>query len=106
MTIKEEDHEADRGQQQRAVDPFEDFDRVGREAGAAGDLRFQPAAFVGDLVAPVLDRVDYPLALAFGVDVGGDDRRLAVRRADRADKGGVAGGLAFHRGAFGGAARW
>ena len=91
---QQEDHQADRGQQQGPVDPFEDFDRVGGEAGAAGDLRFEAAAGVLDHVAPGLDRVDDPFALAFGVDVGGDDRRLAVLRADRADEGRVVGRLA------------
>ena len=47
---QQEDHEADRGQQQGAVDPFEDFDRVGGEAGAAGDLHLEATARVGDLL--------------------------------------------------------
>ena len=94
---QQEDHQAERGQQQGAVDAFEDFDRVGREAGAAGDLHLEAAAGVGDLVAPELDRVDDPFALAVALDVGGDDRRLAVVRADRADEGGVVGGLAGDR---------
>ena len=61
-------------------------------------LTSRPPPRVGDLVAPGLDRVDDPFALAVGLDVGGDDRRLAVRRADRADEGGVVGGLAGDRG--------
>ena len=91
---QEEDHQADRGQQQGAVDAFEDFDRVGGEAGAAGDLHLEAAAGVGDLFAPELDRVEDPFALAVALDVGGDDRRLAVLGADRADEGFVAAGLA------------
>ncbi len=94
---QEEDHQADRGQQQGAVDPFEDFDRVGREPGAAGDLDFEAAAGVADLFAPVLDRVEDPFALAVALDVGADDRRLAVFGADRADEGGVVGRLAGDR---------
>src|SRR6185437_1275833 len=87
------------------VDPFEDFDRVGGEAGAAGHLRFEAGALAGDRVAPELHRVDDPVALAFGVYVGGDDRRLAVLRADRADERGVVGGLAGDGGGGGAAAR-
>ncbi len=94
---QQEDHQAERGQQQGPVDAFEDFDRVGREPGAAGDLHLQPAARVGDLVAPGLDRIDDQVTLAFGLDVGGDDRGLAVRRADGPDEGRVVGGLAGHR---------
>ena len=47
--------------------------------------------------APVLDRVEDPFALAVALDVGGDDRRLAVLGADRADEGRVVGGLAGDR---------
>ena len=47
--------------------------------------------------APVLDRVEDPFALAVALDVGGDDRRLAVFGADRADEGRVVGGLAGDR---------
>ena len=95
---QQEDHEADRGEQQGAVDAFEDFDRVGREAGAAGHLRLQPAFVVGQHFAPVLDRVEDPFALAVALDVGGDDRGLAVGRAEGADEGFVAGRLPRHRG--------
>jgi hypothetical protein len=102
---QQEDHQAERSEEQRPVDPFEDFDRVGGEAGAAGDLRFEARALIGDRLAPILDRVDDPFALAFGVDVGGDDRGLAVLRADRADERGVAAGLAGDRGGGGGTAR-
>jgi len=94
---QQEDHQAERGQQQRAVDAFEDFDCVGREAGPAGDLHLEAAARVGDFVAPELDRVDDQISLAFGFEICADDRRFAVGRADWADEGGVAGGLTRDR---------
>ena len=75
---QQDDHERDRGQQQRAVDVLEDLDRVGRVARAAGDLHLEAAARVRDGVAPGVDRVEDPVAVALALQVGGHDRRLAV----------------------------
>ena len=86
---QQEDHQRDRGEQQRSVDALEDLDRVGRVAGAAGDLDLEAAARVGDRVAPEVDRIEDVVGLAVALDVGGDDGRLAVLRADRPDEGRV-----------------
>ena len=94
---QQEDHQRDRRQQQRAVDALEDLDGVGRVAGAAGDLDLEAAAGVRHRVAPELDRVEDAVGLAVALQVGGDDRRLAVRRADRPDEGRVVARLARQR---------
>ena len=52
-----------------------------RVAGAAGDLDLEPAARIRHRVAPELDRVENRVALAVALQVGGDDRRLAVLRS-------------------------
>ena len=94
---QQEDHERQRGQQQRAVDRLEYIDRVRPVAGAAGDLHLEAAARVRDLLAPELDRVEQGVALAVALDVGSDECRLAVLRADRADEGRIALGLVRER---------
>ena len=83
---QEDDHERDRGQQQRAVDALEDLDGVRAIAGAARDLDLEPAAGIRDGVAPEIDGVENRVALAVALQVGRHDRGLAVLRADRADE--------------------
>ena len=97
MMISRKITSAPRRQQQRAVDVLEDLDRVGREAGGAGDLHLQPAAgsrATGSRIA--LDRrrgIDRALPLP-GVLSGltmsavvavarDDDRRAAARQHER-----------------------
>ena len=65
-----------------------------RVAGAARDLDLEPAAGIRDGVAPEIDGVENRVALAVALQVGRDDRGLAVLRADRADEGRVVGRLA------------
>ena len=94
---QQHDHERERRQQQRAVDVLEDLDRVRGVARAARDLHLETPARIRNDIAPRVDRVDDPVAVALALQVGGHDRRLAVRRADRAHEGRVARGLTRDR---------
>ena len=91
---QQDDHERHRGEQQGAVDGLEDLDRVRGVAGAAGDLHLEAAARIRHRVAPELDRVEDRVAVAVALQVGGHDRRLAVRGADRAHERRVVARLA------------
>ena len=71
-------------QQERPVDRVEDVDRVGREAGAAGDGGLDPGLGAAlDLGAGLVDGPGDRLALAVGVDLGGQQGGGAVLGADR-----------------------
>ena len=83
---QQHDDEQERGAEQRAVDVLEDLDRVGREAGAAGDLDLEPAAGVADAVADVVDRVEDRLALAVAGDAADQQRRVARLRRHAAPR--------------------